>query len=107
MSASFLRRGALAAAFAGLLCVAAPTPSFAGRDDHIAARAALQRGEILPLNAVLDIALRAVPGDVIDVELDREDDGWEYEIKVLTPTGRVREVTLNARTGAILEIEDD
>ena len=53
------------------------------------------------------IAQRRVPGDVIDVELERHEGAWRYEIKVLTSTGRVREIKLNARTGAILEIEDD
>jgi uncharacterized membrane protein YkoI len=48
-----------------------------------------------------------VPGDVIDVELERKDGQWRYEVKVLTSTGRVREVKLNARDGSVLEIEDD
>jgi len=96
----------LAAGLAAIFLSAA-SPVWASDDDHVAARAALARGEILPLRSVLEIVQRRVPGDVIEVELDREDDGWEYEVKVLTSTGRVREVTLNARTGAILEIEDD
>jgi uncharacterized membrane protein YkoI len=75
--------------------------------DHTEARALLQRGEILPLTQILKIALENVPGDVIDVELDREDTGWQYEVKVLTATGRVREVKLNAQTAKVLEIEDD
>ncbi len=95
------------ALFAALALAFAAGPAFADDSDQIAAREALARGEILPLNAVLEIVQRRVPGDVIEVDLDREDTGWEYEIKVLTSTGRVREVTLNARNGAILEIEDD
>lgn len=104
MSIGSLLRLALFGAFAFTFMAAAPA---AADDDHVAAREALRRGEILPLAQVIDIATRRVPGDVIEVDLDREDDGWEYEIKVLTPSGRVREVTLNARTGVILEIEDD
>ena len=37
-------------------------------DDHIEARALLQRGEILPLSRILPIAQQRVPGDVIEVE---------------------------------------
>ena len=49
-----------------------------------------------------------VPGDVIEVELDHDDDhGWEYEVKVLTANGRVREVKLDARSGMVRKIEDD
>ena len=100
---------ALAAVAALLSSVPAP-PAHAdstGEDDHVAAREALRRGEILPLARILPIVAARVPGDVIEVELERKDDRWRYEIKVLTSTGRVREVKLNARDGAILEIEDD
>lgn len=98
------------APFAFILLAAAATPAFAGQsddDDHVAAREALRRGEILPLSRILAITARHVPGDVIDVELERKNGVWRYEVKVLTSTGRVREVKLNARDGAVLEIEDD
>ena len=65
---------------------------------------AMRRGEILPLVRILEIANRLVAGDVIEVEYKG---GPKYEIKILTASGRVREVKLNARTGALLEIEDD
>ena len=81
--------------------------AFAGKDDHIEARRLLQKGEILPLMQILDVAQRRVPGDVIEVELELEDTGWEYKVKVLTPTGQVRKITLNARNGAVLKIKDD
>lgn len=77
------------------------------RDDHIEARALLQRGEILPLNRILSIVQQRVPGDVIEVELDRDKHGWEYEVKVLTASGRVRKVKLNARDGTVRKVKDD
>ncbi|SOD54305.1 PepSY domain-containing protein [Pseudoxanthomonas wuyuanensis] len=79
----------------------------AGKDDHLEARELLKRGEILPLAHILDVVQARVPGDVIEVELDRDDDGWEYKVKVLTPTGLVRKITLNARNGAVIKIKDD
>lgn len=85
-------------------------PSFAkdnDRADQLAASAALARGEILPIGRVLTIATDRVPGDVLKVKLEREPVGFKYEIKVLTGEGRVREVEVNARTGAIIKIEDD
>lgn len=76
--------------------------------EHQAVREALRRGEVLPLVKILAIAGKEVPGDVIEVELEREDDdALVYEIKILTSTGRVREVEIDARTGAVLKIEDD
>lgn len=104
-------RRAVAPAFAILvaLALASPATAFArDRDDQVEALALLQRGEILPLGKVLPIVQQNVPGDVIEVELDHDDDhGWEYEIKVLTANGRVREVKLDARTGMVRKIEDD
>jgi len=81
-----------------------------GRDkknEHKMVREALQRGEVLPLVKILAIAGQQVPGDVIEVELEDENKVLIYEIKVLTDTGRVREIKIDARTGAVLSIEDD
>ena len=61
-----------------------------------------------PLGEILQIVQARVPGDIIEVELDRSDKrGWEYEVKVLASNGRVLEVDVNARTGQIRKIEDD
>jgi uncharacterized membrane protein YkoI len=75
--------------------------------EQDAIREALQRGETLPLVRILAIAQQAVAGDVIEVELERKREALVYEIKILTPSGRVREVKVDARTGSVLEIEDD
>ena len=78
--------------------------------EHDIVREALQRGEVLPLVKILAIAEQHVPGDIIEVELEQEGDSTKpliYEIKVLTKTGRVREIKIDARTGAVLTIEDD
>ncbi|WP_332677031.1 PepSY domain-containing protein [Brevundimonas sp.] len=98
---------ALSATVAGTPAIAGPVSAASDDDDHVAAREALRRGEILPLARILAVVARHVPGDVIDVELERKDGLWRYEVKVLTSTGRVREVKLNARDGSVLEIEDD
>jgi uncharacterized membrane protein YkoI len=75
--------------------------------EQDAIREALQRGETQPLVRILAIAQQAVPGDVIEVELERKLAALVYEIKILAPSGRVREVKVDARTGTVLEIEDD
>lgn len=78
-------------------------------DDHLEARRLLQRGEILPLLRILDLVRAQVPGDIIEVELDCDDDDgtWDYEAKVLTAAGVVRKITLDARDGTVLKIKDD
>lgn len=76
-------------------------------DDQDRARTALERGEVRPLGEVLAAARAAVPGDVVDVRLRRKKDRWRYELKVLTPAGKRREVEVDARTLAILDTDDD
>lgn len=68
-----------------------------------AALAALQRGEILPLARIMQIATTRVPGDIIEIEYKA---GPKYEVKILTPEGRIKEVKLDAKTGEITKIED-
>jgi len=68
-----------------------------------AALTALQRGEILPLARIMQIATTRVPGDIIEIEYKA---GPKYEVKILTPEGRIKEVKLDAKTGEITKIED-
>ncbi len=75
--------------------------------DQEEARAALQRHEILPLARILAITAKAAPGDVIKVKIERKHGVLMYELKVLAPSGRVLEVQIDARTGAVLKVEDD
>jgi uncharacterized membrane protein YkoI len=96
---------------AAMVALATPALTLASdKDDEAdqrAASAALARGEILPIVRVLAIATERVPGDVLKVKLERESFGFKYEVKILTRSGRVREVEVDARTGRILKIEDD
>lgn len=55
--------------------------------------------------AIQAIALAAVPGEVLQVDLENEDGQDIYEIKILTQTGRVIEVEIDAATGSILKQE--
>jgi len=78
-----------------------------GRSDHDDARRAYERGEAQPLSQILKRVQTVVPGEVLEVEMDREDGRLVYEIEVLQRSGRVLEVTVDARSGAVLSVEDD
>lgn len=66
-----------------------------------------EQSGILPLTHILEIVLRDTPGEILEVERD-DDDGIEiYEIQILTPDDRKMEIKVNARTGAIIEKEED
>jgi uncharacterized membrane protein YkoI len=78
-----------------------------GRDnDQDQARQAVQRGEVLPIARILQLVAQYQPGDVIEVQLDENRGRLEYEIRILTPAGRVRELILDARTGAFVRFDD-
>lgn len=73
-------------------------------DDHNRARQALEAGEILPLARVLERVEQRYPGQVIDVELERDHDGrWIYEVKVLQRGGSLIKLKVDARDGTVLD----
>lgn len=78
-----------------------------GRHDHDQARAALERGEVRPIGEILSSAALEVPGEVVEVELEREHGRWVYELKVITPDGHLREVLMDAATATLIAVEDD
>jgi len=71
------------------------------------ARKLLSEGRIRPLAEILDIVKAQVPGDMVEIELEIEHGTYVYDVKLITPGGRVKEVEVDAATGKILEIEDD
>lgn len=87
-----------------LLALSLLLPAGAARAgvDQEEARAALAAGAIRPLAEILAIVDQRWLGRAIEVELDREDGRWTYEIKLLPPSGRVFELELDAATGALL-----
>lgn len=68
-------------------------------DDHERALAAVERGEALPLDALLSRVVLSDGERLIDVELEREDGRWVYELEFIDARGRVREIEMDALTG--------
>lgn len=67
-----------------------------------------QAGVILPFEQILEWTLERYPGaQLLEAELEREDDIYDYELEILTPTGVVHELELNASTGQFIEDETD
>ena len=88
----------------------APPPPPSPPAPPRASDAPAAQADRLPLVRILAIAQRRIPGEVLTVDLDEDDDDDEpptYELEILTPDGRVMEIRLDARTGDILEIEED
>jgi uncharacterized membrane protein YkoI len=91
---------------AGLLLLGAGAAR-AGDDDHELARRALEEGRALPLAEILAKVKAEHPGKVLEVELETEDGRLVYDLKILTESGRVQELEVDAASGKIFKIEDD
>jgi uncharacterized membrane protein YkoI len=65
-------------------------------------RALVERGEILPLEEILKRNELSTGGRIIEIELERKRGAYVYEIKVLQPDGRYRELKIDARTGSVV-----
>lgn len=78
-----------------------------GEHDHDRARAALRAGEVLPLSTILERVAREQPGQVLEVELERDDGRWIYELKLLQGEGKLVKLKVDARDGAVLRKKSD
>lgn len=93
--------GMLAAGLVFSAAVALPARAV-DPSDHDRARKALEAGEILPLRTVLEKVDRDAPGQVLEVELERKNGRWIYEIKLLRPGGALVKLLVDASNGAII-----
>lgn len=89
-----------------LLALAAGNGLARDGHDHDLARRALEAGEVLPLRTILERVEREYPGQVMEVELEREQDGgrWIYEIKLLRSGGTLTKLKVDARDGRVLGV---
>ena len=96
------RRGstALLALLFAIMCACASADDVVGHD---AARKALQAGEILPLQTILDRVETAYPGQVLEVELERKDGLWIYELRILQSGGLVVKLNFDAKDGSLIK----
>jgi hypothetical protein len=90
-----------------LLVLALALPLSAGAEDRLpedmaALRAAVARGEALPLSAVLPAVMAVVPGELLDVKFQTRETGPVYVVDVLSPDWRLWILIVDARTGVVL-----
>jgi uncharacterized membrane protein YkoI len=90
-----------------LLCAASPARADESRRDQDEAREAVERGAIRPLEEILAKLRDRFPGEIVKIKLEREHGVWVYEFRLLDPRGRLREITVDAATGAVTEAGDD
>ncbi len=96
---------------AGIVCLglalqAGPVVLADDDDDHRnELTQAVRSGEIMPLADVLSAVGPKLDGDIVGIEVEREDGLWVYELKVARPGGRIVKVYIDARTAEILKVK--
>ncbi|WP_223730968.1 MULTISPECIES: PepSY domain-containing protein [Ensifer] len=82
----------------------------AGDDDvpsHDDLSELVREGRIHPLAVLKAQVLTKLPGELIDVRVERDDGVIIYEFRILRESGRVTEVEVEAASGRIVEIENE
>lgn len=100
---SRLPRLAALAAFS-VLFLAAPAISEDGDDqlDQEAARQALAEGRVRPLEDIIAHVRQTIKGDIIEIEFERDNGRFVYELEILQENGHLLEIVVDARTLDIL-----
>ncbi|MGL4600019.1 MAG: PepSY domain-containing protein [Plesiomonas sp.] len=83
----------------------APPPLEFDDDVQDTALAATQAGLIQPYSALLTQVQKDFYGRIIEVELDEDDDIWEYELKLLSAENNLIKVKYNATTLQVIKMK--
>ncbi|MGV3552470.1 PepSY domain-containing protein [Rhizobium sp.] len=70
-------------------------------------RAAVRAGLIRPLEEVLAEARKSIDGDIVEIEFDKDDDRYIYEIEYVRRDGQLMEMKIDAKTLAIIENDEE
>ena len=80
-------------------------PAARADDDWRSLHDDVRAGRLVSLGSVLDWLEQHYVGNVIEVELDRDDGKVYYEIEMVGPHGQVVEFEFDAATGELVGIE--
>jgi uncharacterized membrane protein YkoI len=75
--------------------------------QHYEAQQALKSGLVRPLDDILTEIRKKFPGDIIEIEFEKEDGRYLYEIEIIKPDGQMIEVEVDAKTMEVLSVDDD
>ena len=89
-----------------LACFAAGALADDHKHDQDMVRQAVERGEIKALADILTVVRNRLPGEVVGVKIEQEKSRWYYELRVADGKGRLFEVYVDAKSGAIDRIKE-
>ncbi len=76
-------------------------------EDQAVARKLRASGQILPLEKIYELAKTIKKGEILETELEKKRDRYIYEVELLDKNGQVWEVKLDAKTGQLIELENE
>lgn len=82
---------------AGVVLASAWLPAAADDDE-------MSQADIVPIQELLVRVREEFQGRLLEIELDDEDHGWVYEVKLLSRQGNVLELEYDAETMELLEV---
>lgn len=85
------------------LLLAMGSPLASERLDHDEISQGRESGAILSMEQVMAGARAEQPGEIVEIELEREDGAYKYEIKILAADGAVHKLYLDAATGDLIK----
>ena len=96
------RHGWRAAWLAALIALGTVGARAGDDSDQDRVRDAVRSGEVMSFDTLRQRLLKSHPGEVLELELEREHGRWIYEVKLLQPDGRIVKLELDARSGELL-----
>jgi uncharacterized membrane protein YkoI len=75
--------------------------------DHSRASRAVEQGGARPLADILNQLRGRLGGEVVGLKFKRNNGRYVYKLKVVTPAGQLRELSVDAATGEIVQSKED
>ena len=76
-------------------------------EDHDDARDAVRQQQVIPLADIVPRILAEFDARLLEAEFEREHGSFVYELELITESGRMIEVMVDAATGEIIEAEQE
>lgn len=71
------------------------------------ARDAVRQGLVRPLEQVLAEVRKTIKGDIVEIEFEKDDGRFIYEIEYVAPDGHLMEIKIDAQTLAVISIGEE
>lgn len=81
--------------------------STAGNSQQDEAREAVKQGLVRPLEEVLTEVRKTIKGDIVEIEFEKDDGRFIYEIEYVAPDGHLMEIKIDAKTLAVVSLGEE